>query len=145
MNACFRLTVMFAITVLVSSASCLAQVPASPNHKLIMDNKLTAAQKVMAGIAREDFAEIRKQAQMLTLLSHEAGWNVVQTPEYIRLSGDFRGTTTQLKKAAEAENMDAVGLAFVKFSISCIECHRHAKEELARVGDRRNSQLPLQR
>jgi hypothetical protein len=70
------------------------------------------------------------------LLSQEAGWNVIQTPEYLRLSEDFRNTTGQLKQAAMEKNLDAVGLAFVKLSISCIDCHRHTKSELSRIGQR---------
>ena len=99
-----------------------------------MERKLESTKKVLEGIAREDFAEIAKQAQVLTLLSHEAGWNVLQTPDYIRLSEDFRSTAGQMKKSAEDGNLDAVGLAYIKLSISCIDCHRYAKQE--RVGRR---------
>ena len=129
------------LTVTVLAVYCLsaasAQVPVGQQHGVLMQKKLTSTQQVIAGIAREDYKELAKQAQKLTLLSHEAGWNVIQTPEYIRLSDAFRSSTAQLKKAAESQNMDAVGLAYIKLSISCIDCHRHAKEELSKIGQAR--------
>lgn len=125
----------------------LAQFPATPEHNTLMEKKLVSAQEVMAAIAREDFDGISKQSQQLRLLSQEAAWNVLQTSEYIRLSEDFRNTTDQLQTAAKHENLDAVGLAFIKLSISCIDCHRHVKNELSRVGriPLPASSLPLQR
>lgn len=77
---------------------------------------------------------IEKHSQSLHLVSREAGWNVLATPTYLRLSEDFRATTTQLERAAEKKNLDAVGLAYVKLSISCIECHRYARKEMPRIG-----------
>ena len=111
-----------------------AQFEDGPQHHHIMDRKLAVTQEVMEGIARNDFKKISQQSQKLHLLSREAGWRVLATPTYLRLSEDFRATATQLEKAADKENLDAVGLAFVKLSISCIECHRYAREEMPRVG-----------
>lgn len=119
----------------ISGLAC-AQVPVGRQHAVLMQRKLTSTQEIVAGIAFENFDDLAKQAQLLSLLSREAGWNVIQTPEYIRLSDAFRGSTAQLRKAAEAKNLDAVGLAYIKLSISCIDCHRHSKEELARIGER---------
>lgn len=104
------------------------------DHEVLMEKKLVATQKVIAGIAHEDFVKIEKQAQLLRLLSQEAAWNVIQTPEYVRLSGHFRGTADQLMRAAKDRNIDAVGLAYVTLSVSCIDCHRHARKELSRIG-----------
>ncbi len=126
--------VVWECSLLVTSS--WAQVTATPEHAALMERKLLSANRVLAGIAREDFKEIATQAQRLRLLSQEAGWNVLQTPEYMRLSEDFRNTTLQLEKAAAGNNLDAVGLAFIKLSISCIDCHRHARQELPRVGRR---------
>ena len=130
----------------VAAGPSLAQYPVTPAHNTLMEKKLTSAQQVLAAIAREDHDSIAKQAQQLRLLSQEAAWNVLQTSEYIRLSEDFRNTTDQLQAAAKHENVDAVGLAFVKLSISCIDCHRHVKNEMARVGMVPTpASLPLQR
>ena len=126
---------MSVVFVVALSQASDAQIPATPGHGALMERKLASAQQILAGIAREDFAEIEKQAQRLTLLSQEAGWNVIQTPEYKRLSEDFRSASGQVKRSAAEQNIDAVGLAYVKLGISCIECHRHAKEQLIRTGE----------
>lgn len=103
-------------------------------HTVLMEKKLAAVQKVVEGVAREDFVKIQQQAQMLRLMSTEAAWNVIQTPDYVRMSEQFRGTTDQLKQAAKDRNIEAVGLAYVSLSISCVNCHRHARSELSRIG-----------
>ena len=132
--------VIVAVVILAFVLPGRAQTPSHPlrlnsrNHTVLMEKKLVAAQKVIAGIAHEDYANIQKQAQLLRLMSDEAAWNVIQTPEYVRLSEHFRGTADQLIRAAKDRNMDAVGLAYVTLSISCIDCHRHARAELSRVG-----------
>lgn len=134
-NAALFLT--FPVAIVLCAVSGHGQLPvATPQHGLIMQRKLESAQLALAGIAREDFAQVEKHAQLLSLLSREAGWNVIQTPEYIRLSNDFRGTAKQLQESAKEKNIDAVGLAYVKLTISCIDCHRHVKQELAKIGQR---------
>ena len=106
------------------------QEPGSPQHDVIMEKKLECAQELFAAVTTGDFEEVNRQAQKLRLLSQEAGWNRLQTPEYMRLSADFRGSTSQIEAAADEKNLDAVGLAFVKLSITCIDCHRHTSQEL---------------
>ena len=111
------------------------QVPlTTPEHAVLMEKKLKSAQRVLAGVARDDYADVAKQARTLMLLSQEAGWNVIQTGEYKRLSEDFRNTARQLEETAKDKNSDAVGLAYVKLSISCIDCHRHVRAERSRIG-----------
>ena len=112
-------------TVMLMATQVVGQVAATNDHSALMERKLRSAQAVLAGIARSDFDEISRESKRLRLLSHEAAWNVLQTDEYVRLSRTFRSTTTQLERAAESENLDAVGLAYVKLTISCIDCHRH--------------------
>jgi hypothetical protein len=119
---------------LLTSQTAIAQYPKTMRHKGLMEQKLGAANKVMEGIARANFDTVAKQSQKLHLLSREAGWNVLATPTYLRLSEDFRATAEQLESAAEKKNLDAVGLAYVKLSISCIECHRYARKEMPKIG-----------
>ncbi len=122
------------VVCLMIAALVAAQIPATPDHAALMERKLAAAQEVLGGIARENFSAVETHAQMLMLLSQEAAWNVIQTPEYEMMSEEFRNSARQLQKAAERQNIDAVGLAYVKLSITCIECHRHAKQHLTKTG-----------
>ena len=132
------LVVVFLVAFMAVKAVSQAQRPlATAEHRVLMERKLKTAQAILAGVAREDFAAVEKHAQMLILLSNEAGWNVLQTPEYMRLSEDFRATSRQLTTAAKAKNLDATGLAFLSLSISCIDCHRHVRDNGPRFGSRR--------
>jgi hypothetical protein len=122
------LLVLMIVTVTANVGQTLGEEPTGRQHAVLMEKKLASAQQVLAGLARGNFSEIEKQAQMLNLLSREAAWNIIQTKEYMRMSDSFRDTTTQLSRAAENRNADAVGLAFIKLTISCIDCHRYAAE-----------------
>ncbi|MFC1758621.1 hypothetical protein ACFL2H_07620 [Planctomycetota bacterium] len=124
--ACFA--ALLISTVVAQQVS--TDIDSQPAHGGIMQRKLRAAQQVLAGVAQRDFELIERQAKSLHLLSFEAGWNRLQTKEYARLSEDFRATTVQLSRSAKEKNMDATALAYIKLSISCVECHRYARNEL---------------
>ena len=125
------LTVLLTIAFSAHVDDARAEQPQGRQHAVLMEKKLTSAQEALAGLARRNFPEIEKQAQMLNLLSHEAAWNVIQTEEYLRLSDSFRSTTKQLERAARDQEADAVGLAYIKLTISCMDCHRYADEQQA--------------
>ena len=122
--------------------ACAEQPTTGRQHAVLMEKKLASAQEVFAGLARRNFPEIEKQSQMLMLLSHEAAWNIIQTQEYLRLSDAFRATTKQLQRAAEDHDSDAVGLAYIKLTISCIDCHRYSDEQQAAKADSVDSSGP---
>src|SRR5688572_646307 len=65
-----------------------------------MRMKLDHSQKVLEGIALEDFALIERNSQQLSLLSQAANWQVLQTPDYLQHSLDFRRSADALTKAA---------------------------------------------
>ncbi len=100
-----------------------------------MARKLTSAQKVLEGLALEDYGLIERESQQLHLLSQESDWNVLQTPDYARLSADFRKTTQQLQEAGENKNLDAAGLGYIKLTFTCIECHRHVRNVRKNAAD----------
>jgi hypothetical protein len=52
---------------------------------------------------------------------------VLQTPDYIRLSVEFRKAAEQIRKGAQDKNLDAGGLGYVKLTMTCIDCHRHVR------------------
>ncbi len=131
-----RLVSIFVAVTVVSVTPASAQLPGADVHEQLMERKLEAVQRVVEGLARGDFERIAIESQKLDLLSREAGWNVLATPTYLRLSEDFRSTVQQLKHASESGNLDAAALAYVKLSISCIDCHRYARKEMPRVGTR---------
>ena len=110
----------------------IAQVTDSPrsvvNAKAMMHRKLESSQSLIKGLALEDYELLAKEAQMLQLFSLDAGWNVVQTKEYARISGEFRDAAKKIGRAARKKNLDAAGLGYFQLTMTCIDCHRHVRK-----------------
>ena len=94
----------------------------------LMNAKLESAQALVKGLALEDFESIQSKSQRLELLSMDAGWNVIQTKDYARISKEFREAARHMKKAADEKNLDKVALGYMKMTMSCIDCHRHVRK-----------------
>jgi hypothetical protein len=92
-----------------------------------MHAKLAHSQSILEGLAVENYDQIAKSSQSLTLLSEEAGWNVLQTAEYARQSDLFRRNTRALTDSSRKHNLDAATLAFVQVTLNCVECHKHVR------------------
>ncbi len=93
----------------------------------VMKVKLESSQKVLEGIATENFTTIAVNAQKLVALSQVAGWQARQTPEYKQYTADFRRHAEALQKAARDENVDAASVAWFQLTVSCVNCHRHMR------------------
>ncbi len=94
----------------------------------LMKRKLDQSQKVLAGLALNDFDEIAKHAQELIAISKEAEWKVLKTPEYDNYSNDFRRIAGRLVKNAKDRNIDAATLSYMNLTLTCVECHKHVRE-----------------
>ncbi len=92
-----------------------------------MQLKLKHAQKVLEGVATEDFDMIAKNSQKMSLLAQDANWRVFQTPEYRHHSADFQRISDSLTKAAKDKNGDAAALAYVQLTMSCVNCHKYVR------------------
>ena len=93
-----------------------------------MKLKLNHAQTLLEGISLEDFASIEKNAQQLSLLSQDERWQILQTPEYLQYSIEFRRTADALGAAARKNNLDGTALAYVALTLKCVECHKHVRD-----------------
>lgn len=93
----------------------------------LMVRKLRSAQAVLEGLVTENFELMGRHAQQLRLFSQETDWNVLQTRDYQRLSDDFRRTANDLEKSAQRKNLDAASVAYIKLTLTCIDCHRHVR------------------
>lgn len=99
----------------------------------VMKAKLRHAQNLLKAVALDDFDAIIKDSQALSLLSQEASWNMIQTPEYLQHSIDFRRAVDSMNKAGKEKNLDAVTLAYFQMTMRCVDCHRHVRT--IRVGE----------
>ena len=109
----------------------IAQTPrGGPSTKEFMRDKLALSQKVLEGLTLEDFQLIITKSERLSAMSQEATWQVFQNPDYERFSQDFRRNADALTKAARNKNLDGATLAYVKVTMSCVECHKFVRGKL---------------
>lgn len=102
---------------------------AQPNKvAAFMQLKLNHSQKLLEGIALEDFALIEKHAQALSTLSRDEMWQVYQTPEYLQYSAEFRRSADEVAAAAKKQNVDGAALAYVGMTLQCVHCHKHVRD-----------------
>ena len=80
-----------------------------------------------SGTDPEDYGAIAKHSQEMSLLSHAAQWQVLQTVEYVRHSAEFRRTTDALTQAGKAKNLDGATLAYFQVTLSCVNCHKYVR------------------
>jgi hypothetical protein len=104
----------------------------------LMQRKLKASQTALEGLALGDFDRIAKNADELILVSKDAEWKVVKSPQYELFSNEFRRRAENLGQAARDRNLDGASLAFVELTLSCVKCHKHVREVRTGRLDRRN-------
>lgn len=95
--------------------------------KLFMRAKLTHSQKLLEGLATEDYNLLAKHAQELALLSQATNWNVLQTEDYLQHSIEFRRAASAVKEAAKQKNLDGATLAYVDMTMKCVRCHKYVR------------------
>jgi hypothetical protein len=119
-----------ALALLTAVVVALAQPQRGPSTKEFMRDKLELSQKVLEALTTEDFDGIVSRAKRLSAMTQEASWQAFQNPDYERYSLDFRRNVDALAKAAEKRNIDGATLAYVKVTLSCVECHKFVRGKL---------------
>jgi len=134
-----RLVLLTLSVLMVAGWAELAHTQRTDNVKEFMRAKLTHSQKVLEGLTTEDFDAVAKHSQEMSLLSQAASWQVLQTPEYMQRSTEFRRSTDTLTEAAKNKNLDGATLAYVDVTMKCVECHKYVR----RVRQARLDERPL--
>jgi len=93
----------------------------------LMKAKLTASQKVLEGIATEDFNGISRNASLLAGYSQTAGWLADQSPAYRQYTTEFRRQALALAKEARRQNLDGATVAYFQLTVSCVNCHKYMR------------------
>jgi cytochrome c556 len=107
--------------------SAAQDTPKPPTRADFMKIKLLHAQKVLEGIAKENYDEVAKSSQAISLLTMEEQWNVMTTEKYLQQSRAFRDAADSITDAAKARNLDAMSLAYVDMTLSCVKCHKQLR------------------
>jgi hypothetical protein len=94
----------------------------------LMRQKLEHAQKILEGIALNDFDKIEKNAEDLMLISKQLEWQVLKTPRYELHSNQFRRAVEGLIEKARDKNLDGAALSYVEVTLTCVKCHKYVRE-----------------
>jgi hypothetical protein len=103
--------------------------------KALMKRKLENAQKVLEGVALNDFDKIGKHADELIAVSKATDWKVLKTAQYELYSNEFRRNAENLGQQAKAKSTDGAALAYVELTLTCVKCHKHVREVRMARGD----------
>jgi hypothetical protein len=121
--------VLTAAALLLAPFALHGDAPKKGSVEELMKRKLTQSQKVLEGIALQDYKMIARHADELRFISQQAEWKVLKTPIYEVYSNDFRRNAGDLAKHAKAKNLDAATLAYVEMTMTCVKCHKHVREK----------------
>jgi hypothetical protein len=95
----------------------------------LMKAKAGYAHRLLDAVVMGDLETARDQAFRLKAVAQTADWNVMDTPEYVRESEAFIRATDRLLQSAASKNPDAVALAYVDVTLSCVHCHRYVNAQ----------------
>ena len=121
----------------------LAQTKRNRAAKEFMREKLELSHRVLEGLVTEDYELIIAKGTKLSAMSKEADWRVFENPDYDQQSVIFRRHVDSLVKAARNKDLDAATLAYVRVTMSCVDCHKLVRGKL--VASAEAAPAPAQR
>lgn len=94
-----------------------------PGIDQIMQRKLDHAHAILEALIVEDYETLEDSSSALLKLSEEAGWFVLQTPEYTQRSASFRHAVLEIEASAKDRNLEGAALGYVDMTLKCVQCH----------------------
>jgi hypothetical protein len=126
MKRLLQSSVIIALLATVTHPSSQGQ--ESKEVKDLMRKKLEHAQKLLEGIALNDFEKIDRAGEGLMVISKAAEWKVLKTPQYEVHGNDFRRAVESLLEKAKEKNLEGAALAYVDLTLSCVKCHKYVRD-----------------
>ena len=117
-----------ALVLLAGLVSLQGHSAAAEKTESMMKRKLQHTQKVLEGVAVQDFKMIERGAEELIQISKLAEWRAFKTPTYEVYSNDFRRIAGALAENARKKNLDAAALSYLDLTLTCVKCHKHVRE-----------------
>jgi hypothetical protein len=110
--------------------------PKAPlSTKEFMREKLGHSQKVLEALVLEDFFTLEQRSKKLSAMTQEATWQAFQNPDYAQHSATFRRHANSLTKAAHDKDLDGATLAYVRLTMSCVDCHKLVRGKLVAASE----------
>jgi len=93
----------------------------------VMRQKLDYANRILAGIATEDFDAIRQNAEAMQRIVRLKEFDRSKSTEYRAQLLIFDFATAELLRHAKKENRDGAALAYTQLTLSCVNCHKRLR------------------
>jgi hypothetical protein len=116
-----------AILTLIAVLAAQAISQQQKSNRDFMRAKLKLAQEILEGLSLENFDQIAKNAQQLSLLSQATNWEVFQTEEYVLQSREFRRAADALRDQANKKKLEGAALAYMDVTMKCVNCHKYVR------------------
>lgn len=123
-----RIVTTLLVLTMGSAASIISTARGEDDLSAFMKVKLRHAEKVLEGLATEDYELIVKNSQAISLLCEDEMWAVLQTPEYRERSREFRRSVDAITEAARGKNLEAAALSYVDATMKCVSCHKYVRK-----------------
>jgi hypothetical protein len=101
-----------------------------PDRRAFMRQKLEFSKLVLEGLTLENYDMIGKNSRALRTLSMASLWEVPTIPnaeEYVTFTGEFQRLCDDLSKNAKDKNIDGATLAYLRLTMSCVNCHKYVR------------------
>ena len=122
--------VMLPLLVALCMSQSRAGQPERRNRSDFMRQKLEYSKNVLEGLSLEHYDLIEKNAKALKVLSQAAEWEVPMIPnatDYVAMTSEFQRYADELVRCAKQSNIDGATLAYVKLTMSCVQCHKFVR------------------
>lgn len=103
--------------------------PKADTKEEVMKKKLALSQKILEGLALEDFDKIKAGADELILVRQKAAFMVGKTAKYEVYANDFQKQLEEILKGAKKKNVEASALGYVEMTLTCVRCHQYVRDE----------------
>jgi hypothetical protein len=93
-----------------------------------MKKKLEYSEQILAGLANEDFDQIRQNAKAMNSLGQIEKWVRAGQPDYRIQLAIFRDANERLIAQADDKDIDGAALAYVQLTLGCVNCHKIVRD-----------------
>ncbi len=123
--------ITIAVTLLAAAGTCwYAWAADEQPNSVWMKKKLEHSQSALRAIAMEDFDSLRASATAMRRLSDLEGFTRrTNAKEYRAQLQIFEFANDELIRHAKDKNIDGAALAFTQLTLSCVNCHKHLRNE----------------
>ena len=118
------LSVVAAVIIAAGLTVTQAQQRRQRANKEFMRDKLELAQRVLEGITMEDYDLVIAKGTKLAAMTQDADWRMFENPDYDQQSKVFKRHVDTLIQAAKKKDLDGMTLAYVRVTMSCVDCHK---------------------